>query len=187
MIEKMVDSALSVPNFISDYVIFDDAFFLLVFPSRLSSPYFLLLSFVFSLMPTLCSLELLLPRSHYLSLLLTLPPSASLVLTPFFLKPCVCILYGSCENIQYVCACLPHMCLTLITLKNVTDYESIKYRMKTIFCSIFIFPYWFKQCLSVVKLVACMLCAHSYNFRTVFLIYSVRSQPACLCSLSILS
>lgn len=70
-----------------------------ILPPRPSSPDFLPLSLVLSLMPTLCSLELLLPRSHYLSLFLTPPPLllASLVLTPF-LPPelCVCVQYSSC-------------------------------------------------------------------------------------------
>lgn len=98
--------------------------------------------------------------SHYYRL--SPPLLLSSWLPFFFFKPCVCILYGSCENTQYVCACLLHTCLTLITLKNVTDHESIKYRVKTtfFFCSILIFPCWFKQCLWNWMLV-CFVHSHT--------------------------
>lgn len=94
------EDALFVPSFISDYVMM---LLLLFSPSRLSSsPDFLLLSL--SLTPTLCSLDLLLPHSHYLSLFQT--PPLLLSSLPFFPQPCVCVLH---EHTVCLCLCAAHV------------------------------------------------------------------------------
>lgn len=112
----------------------DDAFFL----SNVFSPTFLLLSLV----PHLCSLELLLPRSHYLSLLWPPPPSFSHL--DSLLPPQSEYVFVHCTRIysMLVLVCC-NTCLTLITLKNlvaeVLGFQSMKYGMKGIFFNISLF------------------------------------------------
>lgn len=121
----------SALNFISDYIMMMHSCFSSC-PLECLLPTFLL----HSLVPHLCSLELLLPQSHYLSLLWPPPPRSFSHLDSLFppqSEYVFCALYGSYEDLQYVCACVLHMCLTLITLKNLVEemlgFQSMKYGM----------------------------------------------------------